>query len=93
MGTESFKSVFAPLLAPAGVPGKSNATGPITTIEIMAGTHADGSLDLVYWSDDGNQGLTAFASLEALCTEHQIPIAVAIDAIAREFVAHVGERC
>lgn len=88
---ESFRSVYVKFSAPMGVEGCSNATGPIVGIEIMAGTHADGSPDLVYWSDDAtHENLTAYGVLADLCKEHALDLAQVTDMIAREFVASAG---
>ncbi len=87
---EMFKSVDVRFPEPMGFPGKSNADGPIYGIEIMAGTHADGEPDLVYWSDDG-ESLTAYGSLYDLCEEHHLPIGKVTDMIARAFVERAGD--
>jgi hypothetical protein len=56
--------------------GEGNEEGPIVGIEVMLALNSirKGSREIVYWTTDGKEGMTAYESLPQLIRERQLTI-------------------
>ncbi len=56
--------------------GAGNEEGPIVGIEVMLALNSirKGSKEIVYWTTDGKEGMTAYESLSQLIRERQLTV-------------------